>query len=67
MRRLLSRLSAANADQIALWERYLSTQRPWQAQPPTLRWGWTPRGWRLRGSVLPEVRPQVGRRPVDHP
>jgi hypothetical protein len=65
MRRALKWFLEAQARQIALWERYLAAQRPWQREPAPLRWSWTVRGWQLRGDVLPEVRPQCGRRRVE--
>jgi len=33
--------------------------------PIPMRWVWTLAGWRLRGTVLPEPRPQCGRWPAD--
>ncbi len=65
MRRALNRFVEAQARQVALWERYLAAQRPWQHEPRPMRWSWTLRGWRLFGNVLPEIRPQCGRRKVD--
>ena len=58
MRRLLRRIAEAHADQVYLWERYFAAQRPWEPPPAPLRWIRTLRGWRLRGTVLPEPRPQ---------
>ena len=60
-RRALNRFVAAQRRQVALWERYLAAQRPWQPQPAPLRWSRTLRRWRLTGTVLPDVRPQCGR------
>jgi hypothetical protein len=65
MRGALNRFVAAQGRQVGLWERYLAAQRPWQRQPAPLRWSWTLRGWRLTGAVLPELRPQCGRRRVE--
>jgi hypothetical protein len=56
----MRRLIAAYRAQTALWERYFAAQRPWE-RDAGMRWIWTPRGWRLRGWVLPAHRPQCGR------
>lgn len=40
-----------NAANVALWERYLQAQRPWE----WLHWVPTSEGWRLEGSKLPPL------------
>jgi hypothetical protein len=64
--RALNRFMEAPARQVALWERYLVAQRRWQGESTPLQWRRTVRGWRLIGTVLPEIHPHSGRRPVGH-
>ncbi|MGH9095049.1 MAG: hypothetical protein ACRDXE_07805 [Acidimicrobiales bacterium] len=50
VRRGGSPLADFNRTQVALWERYLRAQRPWEAE--RLHWVDTPDGSRLEGSRL---------------
>jgi hypothetical protein len=51
LRRGAGMLRAGTRAQIELQERFLRTQRPWQAD--WLRWVRTADGWRLSGTVIP--------------